>query len=325
MVRGYARALEERALGSSPGPSDYREWLASRFGGPMCRAFFYPYNRKAWRIPLEEMVPSWADWSIPLPTYEEVLAGAAGERREGYGYNASFLYPRKGGIGSLVARMAAPVHGRTTLSFDAARIDLRRREVKDREGRAVRYDRLVSTVPLPALCAMAEGLPAELRRGGALLRWTRILTVNWGVRGTADTGHWCYAPDRDVPYFRVGCLSAVDRGSAPEGFSSLFTDTAFPGGGGRIAVAREVERCRAALARQGVIRRPADAVVASPVLLDPGYVVFDRNRAPAVAALSRFLAGRGVALAGRYGLWDYFGMERSILSGFRAADEALGG
>jgi protoporphyrinogen oxidase len=44
-----------------------------------------------------------------------------------------------------------------------------------------------------------------------------------------------------------------------------------------------------------------------------------------VARLSRFLAGTGVALAGRYGTWDYFGMERSILSGFRAADAVLGG
>lgn len=324
MVRGYARALEGLAFGDGAPPGSYREWLASRFGDAMCRAFFYPYNRKMWRLPLEEMVPSWADWSIPLPSFEEVLSGATGRRVEGFGYNATFLYPRRGGIGSLPGRMAAPLDGAVRTGFAASRLDLSAREVTDGEGRTVRYDRLVSTVPLPDLCRMARGLPRPLREAGERLRWTRILTVNWGVRGEASSvGHWTYVPDRAVPYFRVGCLSAVDRGAAPDGHASLFTDQAFPGTG-PVDAAREAARCRAALVRQGVIRRESDAVVASPVLLDPGYVVFDRHRAPAVARLARHFRGRGVHLAGRYGTWDYFGMERSILSGIAAADDALG-
>jgi len=59
------------------------------------------------------------------------------------------------------------------------------------------------------------------------------------------------------------------------------------------------------------------------VMLDPAYVVFDKYRGKAVGLLAREFLRRGVILAGRYGAWDYYGMERSMADGMRAAREIV--
>jgi hypothetical protein len=49
-------------------------------------------------------------------------------------------------------------------------------------------------------------------------------------------------------------------------------------------------------------------------------VVFDQHRQTHLQNLIDYLASRGVYTAGRYGRWDYFSMEDSILSGKTAAE-----
>ncbi|HEX9191798.1 MAG TPA: NAD(P)-binding protein, partial [Candidatus Deferrimicrobiaceae bacterium] len=87
-----AERIREAVLG--PGhPHNLEEWLLARFGKAMCREFFFPYNRKMWRMPLRGMGYGWTSWSVPVPAFQDLLAGARGEIRTGMGYNPSFLYP----------------------------------------------------------------------------------------------------------------------------------------------------------------------------------------------------------------------------------------
>jgi hypothetical protein len=57
-------------------------------------------------------------------------------------------------------------------------------------------------------------------------------------------------------------------------------------------------------------------------MLDPAYVHFDGCREKAVGLLLREFRRRRVFPAGRYGAWDYYGMEKSMSDGLRAAREA---
>ena len=54
-------------------------------------------------------------------------------------------------------------------------------------------------------------------------------------------------------------------------------------------------------------------------MIDPGYVVFDRDRQEVMARLESELEGLGVHLAGRYGAWTYSYMERALLDGYELA------
>ena len=53
------------------------------------------------------------------------------------------------------------------------------------------------------------------------------------------------------------------------------------------------------------------------------YVVFDEHRQAHIQDLVDYLESREIFTAGRYGRWDYYSMEDSILSGKSAADKVL--
>jgi protoporphyrinogen oxidase len=333
-LHGHERALVARCLADfaserirqatdpGPEPADFAGWLRRRFGASMCRAFFYPYNRKMWRRPLSSMTFEWTDWSVPVPTFEELLAGARGDGRRDAGYNATFLYPRRGGIGALPHAMAAPLAGLVRTGTEAVSIDLRRRVVTTSGGEAIPFRAVVSTIPLPDLAARARNAPSAIAGAGGRLDWVKVFALNVGLRNPGPfKGHWQYLPGKEFPFFRVGCLSNVSPAAAPGGCASFFAERSFPSGS-RVDIPRETDSALAGLARLGVIARGTEVAALFPVLLDPAYVVFDRARAGAVPAIRGAFARRGLFTAGRYGAWDYFGMERSIADGRRAAAEA---
>ena len=300
-------------------PKHFAEWLRQRFGKTMCEAFFFPYNRKMWRTPLAKLGYEWTDWSVPVPRFEDLLSGASGRIRKGMGYNASFYYPAKGGIGAFARALARPLGAKVRTGTRVARIDLGRRTVVTSDGGALPYRAVISTIPLPGLAACSDGLSASARKAASSLKWVKVLCINIGIRGAGSSlGHWVYVPEPRYPFFRVGFLSNVAPSAAPRGCAAVFVEKSF-----RAHAAVDVDRETAAaihgLKRLGVLRRESRIEEVHPVMLDPGYVLFDDARRKAVPLLTREFARRNVILAGRYGAWDYFGMDRSISDGLRAA------
>ncbi len=323
-LAGFARErIRESVHGMQP-PESLAEWFRQRFGKEMCDAFFYPYNRKMWRTPLSRLGYDWTGWSVPVPRFEDLLAGAAGEIRQGFGYNASFHYPARGGIGVLAAGLSRRMGDRLRTGAKVVEVDLRARRVRTSEGETLPYGSLISTIPLPALAACSGGLPLAARRAAEALKWVKVLAINLGIRAPGATpGHWVYVPEKGYPFFRVGFLSNVARSSAPPGCASAFVEKSFLSGA-RVDVEGEVKTALRGLGRMGVLRRGSRIEEIHPVMLDPGYVIFDGAREGAVSLLRREFGLHGVHLAGRYGAWNYYGMEKSMEDGIRAAREAVG-
>ena len=318
----FAAERIREATGGTGQDGNFAEWLLSRFGKEMCRSFFFPYNRKMWRTPLEEMGTGWTGWSVPVPRFEDLLAGARGQTREGMGYNATFRYPRRGGIGALPRALSRPLGNRVRTSAEVVRVDLRRKAVQTSDGREIFFRAAISTIPLPVLTGRCEGLSSAARQASGALKWVKVLAVNLGVSGAGGTpGHWIYVPERSYPFFRAGFLSNVDRQAAPEGSASIFAEKSFLP---EAPVRGNAETAAAVrgLQRMGILGRGSVVEERRPVILDPAYVIFDRSREKAVALLAKEFRRRGVILAGRYGAWDYYGMERSMADGLRAAGEA---
>lgn len=319
----FARERIREAVEGETPPSHFAAWLKARFGRTMCRAFFYPYNRKMWCTPLEEMEYEWTSWSVPLPRFEDLLAGARGRTRQGMGYNAVFHYPRRGGIGALPRALARPLGKRLRTGVEVTGVDLRRRRIDTADGQTIPFRAAISTIPLPALVRGADGLPASARLASQALNWVKVVAVNFGILGAAKTpGHWIYVPERSYPFFRAGFLSNVDPAAAPDGGASVFVERSLPSDAA-VRTEAEIETALRGLRRMGILRRGSVVEETRPVLLDPAYVVFGPGTRKAVALLTREFRRRSVILAGRYGAWDYYGMEKSIADGMHAAEEAM--
>jgi len=66
-------------------------------------------------------------------------------------------------------------------------------------------------------------------------------------------------------------------------------------------------------------------VVASEQRIPYANVLFDLDRSRHLAVVQAWLARMGVACCGRYGEWEYYWTDDSILSGWRAAERVMEG
>jgi len=317
-VLGFVRAW---AGGTGEEPETFRDWVLARFGEGLAEHFFFPYNRKLFRAEPEELTLDWVGRYVPRPTLEEVLDGAFGLHRGRVGYNAVIRYPREGGIRLLPDAVAARVPD-LRLGTEVTAVHPGERWLETAAGERIGWEALVVTVPLPELLDRLAGeVPEEVLAARRALRWVRVVNLCLGVEGPAPRPeHWLYLPDPDLPLYRVGFPSNHGR-LAPPGCHTVSAEASLdPSGGDPEAAAAAMER---ALEAMGLLD-PARVRVRLVSVLDPAYVVFDRRRRDAVHVLRRYLAGRGIVLAGRWAEWKYSAMEDAVLDGMRVARRLAG-
>jgi len=178
---------------------------------------------------------------------------------------------------------------------------------------------------LPSFLRIARGGPFDLAPQADRLDWSVVACWNIGI-DRADVGdgdHWIYFPDADAPFYRVGFPTNFSDGVAPPGTSSMYVEFGLRRGQQPDLKAMETAALDA-LRREGVLRDGDNVVVGDWIVIDPGYVIFDRDRQDVMARVPPALEKLGVHLAGRYGAWTYSYMERAILDGLEVA-EALRG
>lgn len=306
-----------------PDGRSFAEWAHRAFGEGIVRHFLRPYNRKVWRTPLERLTAQWVEPFVPVPSFDETLEGALGRDGRQYGYNAIFWYPKVGGIGALAAafeRTIQPIGFR----HRAVQIDWQRRRVRFTGGGSVRYDQLVSSIPLVTLGRLLQGVPTALRRYWARLRCTAVVAVHVAVRRErpAPRRHWVYFSDPRLCFFRVGFPTNFSECLAPPGTMLLYAETTQPAGR-RIAPHRLVARVLRDLRHIGLLGARGDLLAAYPVYIPIAYIVYDRYHQEATDQIHQFLREQHIWSIGRYGRWQYTAMEDAIRDGQATAREVM--
>jgi len=307
-------------------PKSFREWVVRMFGDGIARHFMVPYNEKLLGVSLDELRPEYAERFIPRPSLEDVLKGALGFSRESLGYNAKFVYPRDGGISALPRAFAAALKTPPVYNTTVNQLELKTRTARLSDGRQVRYERLLNTAPLPKFLASVTDLPSEVREAAGQLRATTVHYFDIGVRGKGDVAsdyHWVYFPEPQYIFYRAGSYSAVHADAAPPGCRSYYVEMS---GGAADWLKRPEELKQRVLAdlRKARILSADDEILFMELCQIPfAYVIFDQNYERSRQVIFDFLAGQGIATAGRWGGWNYGGMEDAMLEGKAAAEKIL--
>ena len=296
---------------------NFEEFCLAHFGAGISRHFMLPYNARLWGVPARDITSEWCQRFVPLPKLEDVLRGALGAGTPELGYNTSFWYPELG-IGTFSAALAAgtPIE----LSRPARSIDLARR-VLELDGEEVRFDTLVSTIPLPVLLELLSDVPADVAAAGRQLRFTHLHYLDLGLRvPNPKPYHWVYVPEERYPFYRVGCYSHFSEKLAPPGKSSLYVELADRRSPALPRILPDVVR---GLCELGLLESERDIELCRLRTIDYAYVIYDHRYRAALDAIEPFLAEQGIISTGRYGGWNYSSMEDALLMGRRAAADAL--
>jgi UDP-galactopyranose mutase len=332
-VMGLIEAHASRAR-SAP-PANYEEWIYQTFGRGIAEHFMIPYNRRQWAWDLERMSFSWVKDRVPMPRLEDVVRGALESPAGRVGPNSDFWYPREGGIESLVHAIASRLQpGAIRYGSEAVAVDWRSKAVRCADGSSFGYRRLISTLPMPRLVDLMEDVPEELTEAAAGLQSNVVHTVNIGLRGglriDEQPMHWIYFPHEDTVFHRISLPHEFSAWMVPTGCSSIQAEvsesTYRPVHRDGLVAQTLAGLCHIGLLSQEEARPASDGgrvEVAEVVTLDPAYVIYDLCHEANTNLISGWLGERDIETRGRFGEWEYFNMDHSLLSGKAAAEAGL--
>jgi protoporphyrinogen oxidase len=303
---------------------NYEDWLRASFGHTFAETFPMQYTVKYHTTDARNLSTDWIGPRLYQGKLEEVLHGALEPQTPDVHYIEGFRYPSHGGFLSYLRPFMESSDlrlGHTLRSIDPAR-----KEVTFENGEAMTYDGIVSSVPLPDLIPTIVGAPADVLDAAARLTCSEVVIVNLVIdRPDLIDAHWTYFYDQDVFFTRLSTPHLQSPNNVPEGCGSLqaecyYSDKYRP---------RDVEPddCIEPVIRDlrkcGLLRDEDKILFRNAIHVEYANVIFDLERAAALATVHGYLDEVGVRYCGRYGDWAYIWTDESFLSGERAAERAL--
>jgi len=308
------RALRERE------PRNFAEFILRHLGPGFAKNFMFPYNAKLWTVHPREMSTAWMGRFVPRPTVEQVVRGALGLEGDRAGYNATFLYPKQGGIEGFVRALAERLPRPAECAVHPVAIDPSTRTARLSTGEEVSWKRIVATIALPDLVRLCAGAPAVVLEAAAQLRATTVTYVNVAARDAGGPPfHWVYLPEDRYSAYRVGSASAAVPSLAPPGCRSFYVE--FSAGAPLPAATVEREALEILL-DLGFLRAREDVLFTEAHAIPNAYVIYDERYGPAQSEIVAWLEARDILVAGRYGRWEYSSMEDALLTGRECARKA---
>jgi len=313
-----ARQLPEEA------PKNYAEWLLASFGRTLAEQFPMKYTRKYHTTDASNMTTDWLGPRLYRPSLEEVIRGALSPTAPHVHYVNHFRYPSDGGFMCYLNKFL-PM-GNLKLNHRVVSVEPFGRQLTFQNGVVAEYDALISSVPLPDLLRLIQGVPSDVMCAASLLACSTCVLVNIGVnREDLSQAHMTYFYDEDICFTRLGFPHMLSAKNAPPGTGSIQAEVYFsskykPFSGSPDDCIEPVIRD---LRKVGLLREEDKILSRKAMLLPYANIIFDLDRTTALKTVHAYLDDIGIAYCGRYGDWGYMWTDESFISGEGAAERSL--
>lgn len=308
----------------NPDPASFREWVIAQFGEGFGKYFFFDYQEKIFAHPIDEITASWTGRFVPQTSLEQILYGSLSDKKEeSVGYNARFLYPKKGGIHSWVKKLAEQIQKPIATNFCVQSIDIQKKVVTFTNGHTEPYETLINTMPLDRLLSLIdEPSSSSLDTALAHLKCNKVVNFNIGVnRPDLSEKHWVYFPEKQYPFYRLGFWHNFSKAMAPEGCSSLYGEFAYKDQSPEWV--QQTLDASLNSAKKLFNINDTDIVTQKTFTIPHAYVTYDHWRDTNLPTLLDRLRKQNIHSVGRYGAWKYSSMQEAVLDGQDTAHEII--
>ena len=301
---------------------NYEEWLLVQFGVYFKEHFSERYTYKYWTLPSKELTTDWLGSRISIPSLEILLRGAFEVQEENFYYAQEMRYPQQGGYKSFLNTMATNTSIKT--QKEVALIDPICRRITFADGSETNYEKLISSLPLPEVVKIIKDAPKKVVEAGEKLLATSGQLVSIGFNRPDVSKHlWFYIYNDDILPARAYSPSLKSPYNVPKGKSSLQFETYFSK---KKPKQLSVDSLVAHIIEKGIQMKlwELDDIAITDYREEKyANIVFDFNRKSNVALIQDYLKSVGIISIGRFGEWDYFWSDQSLLSGIKGAENIL--
>ncbi|MGI6395222.1 MAG: protoporphyrinogen/coproporphyrinogen oxidase [bacterium] len=304
---------------------NFYEWCLAHLGRGISKHFMIPYNTKIYTVHPKDYSSHWCDYYIPKPTLEQVIEGAVtAPEQKNIGYNASFKYPKSGGIGELPKRLFEKCEKEKFL-FNTEPVEINSDEkiIVLSNGETIKYENLISSIPLKDFLSLQSGLAKEWSQ--KIFKKLKIASVSYlNValnRKPAHEGHWFYIPEEKFFPYRIGSFSNIYPELAPTGLGSAYIEYTHQGEFSDVELFKN--KGIELLLAMKLIENTNEIKFIDYRLIKNGYVIFHKDYFKDLEEVGRWCGENSIKLVGRYGKWTYSAMEDAIIDGIEATDSLL--
>ncbi len=312
--------------------ANFREFIDAVFGDGIAKHFMLPYNFKVWAHPAEMMNKEWIGERVAVLDINRAIKNVVlGTDDFGWGPNNQFKYPLRGGTGEFYRRFEKPLAGHVELNKALDFINISKKECRFKDGQIVKYDVLISAMPLDKLCndVLNGEVPREIKKSTASLKHSGGYMVGVGIKQPCpSTKSWMYFPEDNCPFYRATYLSNYSPYMTPDNsiHYSLLCETSYsdhkPVDGQKI-----VDETVQGLVGAGLIKESdRDDIVNTWVYhADYSYPTPSVERDGILSKAIPFLESHGIFSRGRFGMWKYevSNTDHTLMQGVELANRLM--
>lgn len=295
-------------------PLNYEDWLVSQYGAYFYRKYPLIYTLKYWRTHPRDMEVDWVGSRMYKPNLFEVVEGVFRKKTPNVYYATEMRYPTSGGFKSFLSYMVKDLDIR--YSSEVVKIDIDNKQVTCINGEIYNYEKLISSLPLPIYLELINNIPSNVVSAIKKFKWTSAVIISMGFNKPNITDKlWFYIYDEDIKASRMHSPSMKSSKNAPDGCSSLQSEIYF--------TKEELKKISLNDLIEGEINQYIDkGIIEREHLLFYEYkvvefanVIFDHYIYESRDIVINWLLENGITSIGRFGQWDYFWTDDSLLSG----------
>lgn len=295
------------------------DWFYFTFGKSITEKYLIPYNKKIWNTNPKRMDVEWVE-RIPKPPLIDIIKSSLGFSTEGYTHQLHFLYPKTGGIQSLIKAYQKNNHGTITTSCKIFKITKKKNTWILYTNLGIKeYDKIISTIPLPELVSLLEGItiPKEVKFAATNLLYNSEINILLGL-STPNLNNITamYLPDEDFLPNRISFPPNFSPLTVPENKFSCTAEIIVKPQSPILKWSDDkmYDHVIKGLKKRNIIKK--NSVVFKQIAKTKyAYVVYDKKYSQNMHILQSFFKNLGISLCGRFGEFAYLNTDVCIEKG----------
>jgi protoporphyrinogen oxidase len=300
----------------------YEEWLRVQYGDYFAENFPMVYTEKYWTVKARDLEIKWVGERMYKPTLDEVEKGCLSDITPNTYYAKEMRYPVKGGYKSFLKPMIDGLEIRTNSTV--IEIDPNLKKISLSNNKILDYNNLISSLPLTEICKLIKDIPEKVLEASKKLNYTSGYLVSLGFNKPDITDKlWFYIYDKEFLPARVYSPSLKSPNNAPEGCSSLQAEIYYNKGEKfKTSDSEILEQTINKFIEIGLFKKE-DIQIQDIRCEKYANVIFDHHIYKNRKIVLDYLEEIKIISVGRFGEWDYFWSDQSMLSGRDGAQKLI--
>ena len=307
IIKGIIKKMIENSSKRDWKPQNFEEWANGVFGDEMASQYIIPYNKKIWKRPLQKMA---ADWTftpgrLPYPELSSLLDAAAGLENVGYKEQATFFYPKHGGIGSLYQFLYFMLKKMGSDFNCGVKVNSIERTSSGKYLVNSNFisSSVVNTIPLPEAIVAVDKSPSTLKLAKKF-DWNNVVVVGIAISKRTPDQTAIYVPDEKIIFHRYTWMSSliIPKDNV---HSNLIAEVTIPKGK---PIDEEQIRNKVIkdLASIEVIKDENEILFSKVWFNNYGYPIYTLDHNEVRKNAIDILSNLGIKSVGRWGSWHYW-------------------